>query len=113
MRRWSLFQLRLTIRRVTAQSYSLWIRKITLMLLSWNVKCPVGILKVLLKEGDVLCFDDIVAKIKELPTLEGKIINKVISVCKLILVNPATSASGQRSFSTDRRLKTLGVFAQL
>ena len=34
------------------------------------------------KEGDVLCFDDIVAKIKELPTLEEKIINKVISVCR-------------------------------
>ena len=33
------------------------------MMLSWNVKCPVGILKVLLKEGDVLCFDDIVVKI--------------------------------------------------
>ena len=53
-----------------------------------------------------LCFDDIVIKIKELPSSEGKIINKVISVCKLILVNPATSASGERSFSTDRRLKT-------
>ena len=75
-------------------------------MLSWNVKCLVGILKVLLKEGDVLCFDDIVVKIKELPSSEGKIINKVISVCKLILVNPTTSASGERSFSTDRRLKT-------
>ena len=51
-------------------------------------------------------FDDIVVKIKELPSSEGKIINKVISVCKLILVNPATSASGERSFSTDRILKT-------
>ena len=35
------------------------------MMLSWNVKCPVGILKVLPKEGDVLCFDDIVVKINE------------------------------------------------
>ena len=52
--------------------------------------------KLLLKEGDVLCFDDIVVKIKELPTSEGKITNKVISVCKLILVNPATSASDER-----------------
>ena len=33
-------------------------------------------------------------------------INEVISVCKLLLVNPATSASGERSFSTARRLKT-------
>ena len=31
----------------------------------------------LLKEGDVLCFYDIVVKVKELrPTSEGKIINK-------------------------------------
>ena len=64
------------------------------------------ILKLLLKEGDFLCFDDIVVKIKELLTPERRMINKVISVCKLLLVNPATSASGQRSFSTARRLKT-------
>ena len=64
------------------------------------------ILKVLLKEGDFLCFDDIVVKIKELPTPERKMMNEVISVCKLLLVNPATSASGERSFSTARRLKT-------
>ena len=56
------------------------------------------ILKVLLKEGDFLCFDDIVVKIKELPTPERKMINDVISVCKLLLVNPATSASGEKSF---------------
>ena len=59
-----------------------------------------------LKEGDFLSFDDIVVKIKELHTPERKIINEVISVCKLLLVNPATSASGERSFSTARRLKT-------
>ena len=58
--------------------------------------------ELLLKEGDFLCFDNIVVKIKELPTSEGKIINKVISVCKLILINPAKSASG---ISTGRRLK--------
>ena len=64
------------------------------------------ILKVLLKEGDFLCFDDIVLKIKELPTPERKMINEIISVCRLLLVNLATSASGERLFSTTRRLKT-------
>ena len=39
-----------------------------------------------------------VVKIKELPTPERKLINEVISVCKLILVNPTTSASVERSF---------------
>ena len=64
------------------------------------------ILKVLLKDGDFLCLDDITVKIKELLTPERKMINEVITVCKLIPVNPATSAAGKRSFSTARRLKT-------
>ena len=62
------------------------------------VTAQLEILKLLLKEGDFLCFYDIVVKIKELPTPERKMINEVISVCKLLLVNPATSASGERSF---------------
>ena len=63
------------------------------------------VLKVLLKDSDFLCFHDIVVKIKELLTPERKMINEIITVCKLILVNPATSAAGERSFSTARRLK--------
>ena len=59
----------------------------------------------LLKDGDFLfCFDDIIVKIKELPNPEREMIKEVL--CKLILVNPATSAAGERSFSTARRLKT-------
>ena len=64
------------------------------------------ILKVLLKDGYLLCLDDVIVKFKELLAPERKIINEVITVCKLILVNPATSAAGERSFSTARRLKT-------
>ena len=44
-------------------------------------------------------------KIKELLTPEREMINKVIKVCMLILVNTATSAAGERSFPTARRLK--------
>ena len=40
----------------------------------------------LLKDGDFLCLDDIIVKIKELLTAERKMINEVITVCKLILV---------------------------
>ena len=43
-----------------------------------------------------------VVKIRELSTPERKLMSEVISVCKLILVNPATS---ERSFSTAQRLK--------
>ena len=66
------------------------------------------ILQVLLKDGDYFCFDDIIVKIKELPNPEREMIKEVITLCKLILVNPATSAAGdhERSFSTARRLKT-------
>ena len=44
------------------------------------------------------CFDDIVVKIKELPKPEREMIKEVITLCKLILVNPATSAADERSF---------------
>ena len=64
------------------------------------------ILRVLLKDGDYFCFDDIIVKIKELHNPEREMIKEVITLCKLILVNPATSAAGERSFQTARRLKT-------
>ena len=60
------------------------------------------ILKVLMKDGDFLCFDDIILKIKELLTPERNMISEIITICKLILVNPVASAA----FSTARRLKT-------
>ena len=58
------------------------------------------ILQVLLKDGDYFCFDDIIAivKIKEQPNPEREMIKEVITVCKLILVNPAACATGERSF---------------
>ena len=60
----------------------------------------------LLKDGDFLCLDDIIVKMKELLSPERNMINEDIMVCKLILVDPATSAAGERSFTTARRLKT-------
>ena len=58
------------------------------------------ILQVLLKDGDYFCFDNTTVKIKELPNPEREMIKEVITLCKLILVNPATSAASERSFST-------------
>ena len=60
----------------------------------------------LLKDGDDFCFDDIIVKIKELHNPKRQMIKVVITLCKLILVNPAISAAGERSFSAARRLKT-------
>ena len=56
------------------------------------------------------CFDDIIVKIKELPNPEGEVIKEVITLCRLILVNSATSAAGEGSFSTARRLKNMAPF---
>ena len=61
------------------------------------------ILQVLLKDGDYFCFEK---KIKELPNPQREMIKEVITLCKLIVVNPATSAAGERSFLTTWRLKT-------
>ena len=64
------------------------------------------IFKVLMKDGEFTCFDDILAKIKQLSEAEKCMITEIITLCKLLLVNPATSAAGERSFSSSRRLKT-------
>ena len=63
------------------------------------------IFKVLMKDGEFTCFDDILAKIKQLSEAEKCMITEIITLCKLLLVNPATSAAGERSFSSARRLK--------
>ena len=52
------------------------------------------------------CFEDILTEVKGLQPNERQFIDNVIVVCKLINVNPGTSATGERSFSTARRIKT-------
>ena len=64
------------------------------------------IFKVLMKDGEFTCFDDILAKIKQLSEAEKCMITEIITLCKLLLVNPAISAAGEKSFSSVRRLKT-------
>ena len=58
------------------------------------------ILKVLIKDAQINCF------VKSLTDHEKHMITEVIVICKLLLVNPATSATGERSFSMARRVKT-------
>ena len=61
-----------------------------------------------LKDGDYFCFEDIIVKIKELPNPRREMIKEVITSYSLfsLLLNPATSAAAERSFSTAGRLKT-------
>ena len=64
------------------------------------------ILKVLIKDAQINCFADVLKAVKSLTDHERHMITEVIVICKLLLVNPATSATGERSFSMARRVKT-------
>ena len=51
-------------------------------------------------------FKDILGQLKSLSEAKKKMIPNFINICKLIIVNPATSYTPERSFSTARRIKT-------
>ena len=60
-----------------------------------------NVFKILMKansSNDFTCFDDINTKVKKLTGQEKAMITEVVKICCLILVNPASSASGERSF---------------
>ncbi|CAB3978649.1 zinc finger MYM-type 1-like [Paramuricea clavata] len=64
------------------------------------------IFKVLMKEKKLEYFAEVLDAVKNLDHNTQQMINEVLTICKLLLVNPATSATGERSFSTARRIKT-------
>lgn len=64
-----------------------------------------GIFKQLFANDPARCFDDIHERLKN-ANEEKYLIPNVITTCKLLLVNPATSATPERSFSLARRVKT-------
>lgn len=64
------------------------------------------IFKVLMKNKNLECFAEVLDAVKSVDHNSKPMISEVITICKLLLVNPATSASGERSLSTARRIKT-------
>ena len=70
-----------------------------------TLEVQLEIFKVLVKDEELNCCDDILVYIKKLPEPGKSMINEIITICKLLLVNPATSAAGERSSSAARRLK--------
>ena len=64
------------------------------------------ILKVLINDAQINCFADVLKAVKSLTDHERHMITEFIVICKLLLVNPATSATGERSFSMARRVNT-------
>lgn len=60
--------------------------------------------------GDLACeiesFDDILEFVRKLSKQEKSAITQVIKIIQLIYINPCSSATGERSFSIARRIKT-------
>lgn len=52
------------------------------------------------------CFSDLISVLKKTQTAERKLIPNIFILAKILLVNAATSATAERSFSLARRLKT-------
>ena len=64
------------------------------------------IFKLLMKAKKIDCFADILDAVKNFASNEKNMISEIIIICKLLHVNPAISATGERSFSMARRVKT-------
>ena len=63
-------------------------------------------LQTICKDAQPIHFGDIVEKLRTVSAEERALIPNVISIVKIVLVNGATSATPERSFSLSRRLKT-------
>ena len=66
-----------------------------------------NVFRAIMSNCRVGCFNDVYNKIKTCPESEKELIRKnIMRIIKLLLTNPATSCSPERSFSTARRLKS-------
>ena len=74
---------------------------------TFRLSSQLHILKVYLDGSKNECFDEIMMKFLAIEESELKMISEVVKLVKLLLVNPATSASGERSFSAARRFKNM------
>ena len=52
------------------------------------------------------CLNHVVEMFKQQDKNEKLLVPKIVTICKLLLVNLATSAKPERSFSSDRNIKT-------
>lgn len=63
------------------------------------------ILRAIFKDEKPICFEEVVAHLRVLQQ-QRSLIPNITTICKLLLVNPATTATAERSFSLARRIKT-------
>ena len=71
-----------------------------------QVKVELQTIKVILKDKDIICYDDLIEQMQSLSREEKTLIRNVCVICKLLAVNPGTSATAERTFSMARRVKT-------
>ena len=69
------------------------------------LRIEANVLRTIIKDK-VTCFKEIYQEVKECSKEERELMPNIIHAIKLFLVNPATSCTPERSFSTARRLKT-------
>ena len=72
--------------------------------LKFEVECDV--LRVMFNESQLQHFKDVYTRLKEIDYSQLSLIPNTITICKLLLVNPATTATAERSYSAARRIKT-------
>ena len=71
-----------------------------------EVRTEAFVLSTVFQSVEVDKFEDILQHIRTVSYNERKLIPSICNIINLILVNPATSCTPGRSFSTARRLKT-------
>ena len=64
------------------------------------------ILLTMFKDERPICFQDVIEYLKSISQQQRSLIPNVTIVCKLLLVNPANTATAERSFSLAKRMKT-------
>ena len=69
-------------------------------------------MEVMLKEEKISCFNEILLAVFKFPEPEKRLIQEVQTICKVHAVNPATCASGERSFSSQCTASEDVVFIQ-
>ena len=70
------------------------------------LSAQLDIFKLLTKDTKIVCFTDVLNAVKRLDAAQKQMISEITVICQLIQVNPATSATAERSFSMARRVKT-------
>jgi hypothetical protein len=65
-----------------------------------------AVLKAMLKDSEIKCFRDVYKRVKRYCKCERNLIPNMVKLIEVLLVNPATSCTPERSFSTARRMKT-------